>query len=329
MANPTSSFCTSKTTFNNFCSSIASNVNACASRISQSPTVRKTVAIVKEIAPTAIAMVGAYYAPARVTAAALAFTLLLANREFVKPDTFGATVTGVALRILLAKSIVATVAAIALIGIARQYIQNKKAQDAAKIEEEKGLQKILDPEVKIPEVEDTDSDMEPILPLVDDTDSNKDGIQPLSDDSSREEPLSSEQKIPIANPNELSNSGKEKEPSKLNSAESSEEAFDANEVSENQNNSVEANTQEGNFEEQTQTTRKMLASREVTNMVNSEVLASLIENEQRLSTEVAIEGIAVVAIQVEEVKIEKEEEITTEVVVSALIIETENAEEIK
>lgn len=309
MANP-SFLDARKANFNNFCSTIASNFNACASRINQSPAVQKTVATIKTIAPFAITTVGSFYLPAQAKFAALGFGAILVSRKAITQKTLVTLIIGIALSTLLTKSVVATVAAVTLIGIADQYIQAKKAQNAVKIEEEKRLQKILDAKLKNQEVEDTDSD--------------KESIQSLSNDSSLEEPSASEPKLPIANLNdEPSNSGKELP--KLNSAESSYEASFANKASENEESADETITQEEKFEEEMQPApvdeHKFVTSQEATDKIMSNVLAVPFEDA------LEVEGNAVIAIQVEEVITEKEEEQKeAEIIVSAIVIETTNEE---
>jgi len=150
MANPThflgASLGASKSFVQNVSGTIASNLQACAFKIRQSPTVQKTVAIVKEIAPTAIAMVGAYYAPARVTFLAVGFAAFLANNKFIKEKRVDRIVGGFALGILLGKGVVATVVTIALIGTAGYYLRTQSARHSAEINEIN--QKLLEDETK-------------------------------------------------------------------------------------------------------------------------------------------------------------------------------------
>lgn len=277
MANPTPLLGASKSFVHNVSETIASNLQACAFKIRQSPTAQITAQMVAAFAPTVISAVFTYYAPARVTFLAVCLVCSLSTIKIIELESVDKVVVGVALGILLAKSVVATVVFIALIGIA-----------------------------KIPEVEDTDSDMEPILPLVDDS----------SEEPNNEEP---------------SSSGKEPSELKSKSAESSEDNSDN--VSADEDSSEKAITQEECCEEPIQLTlvkeKKFMTAQEVVNKINAATLASIIESEQELSAEVEAEDTTVVAIQVEEIKTEKEDETTTEIVVSAIIVETANTEEIK
>ena len=130
MANP-SFIDSSKSCINNICVNIASNFQACAFKVRQSPTAQNTAETIAKLAPTAIAMVFTYYAPARVTFLALGFVAFLANNKVIELKRVGAIVAGVALGILLAKSVVATVALVVLVETASYYLRTESARHSA------------------------------------------------------------------------------------------------------------------------------------------------------------------------------------------------------
>lgn len=135
MANP-SYIDSSRSYVSNTCATAASNIQASAFAIQQSPTTQKIVVEIKKFAPTVIAMVGTYYAPARVTFFAFGFTCFLRNNKAIELKTVAYVAAGIAIGILLVKGFVITVAAIASIGVAELYLQNKKAQHSAERKEE-------------------------------------------------------------------------------------------------------------------------------------------------------------------------------------------------
>jgi len=168
MANPTSYLDASKSTIHNMHVTIASNVKACAfsssyfQAFNQRPISYRTALIIDttvltigKLAPYAIAMVGTYYAPARVTFLAVGFAAFLANNKFIKEKRVGRIVGGVALGILLGKSVVATVVTIALLGTAAYYLSTQRDRHSA--ERNKINQKLLEDEKECnnkPKVED-------------------------------------------------------------------------------------------------------------------------------------------------------------------------------
>lgn len=130
MANP-SFIDSSKSCINNIYVNIASNFQACAFKVRQSPTAQNTAETIARLAPTAIAMVFTYYAPARVTFLAFGFVCFLSNNKVIELKRVGTIIAGIALGILLTKSVVATVALVVLAETACYHLRTESARHSA------------------------------------------------------------------------------------------------------------------------------------------------------------------------------------------------------